>query len=166
MDMNTESIPNPSMGATALTAVAKKTSLPPYRLASRESHFAPTIVRIGTVEIGGPSFSVIAGPCSVESEDQLMKTAQCVKESGACILRGGAFKPRSSPYSFQGLEEEGLKLLQKARELTEMPIVTEVMDSDDIALVESYADILQVGSRNSQNFSLLKKLGKAKKPFC
>ncbi len=87
-----------------------------------------------------------------------------MKEAGACILRGGAFKPRSSPYSFQGLEEEGLKLLQKARELTDLPIVTEVMDSDDIALVESYADILQVGSRNSQNFSLLKKLGKVKKP--
>ncbi len=138
--------------------------LPPYRLASRLSHEDATLITVGDVVIGGESFVVIAGPCSVENEHQMLDTALVVKEAGASVLRGGAFKPRSSPYSFQGLEEEGLKLLEKARNLTGLPIVTEVMDSGDIPLVEAYADILQVGARNVQNFSLLKKLGKVKKP--
>jgi 3-deoxy-7-phosphoheptulonate synthase len=106
----------------------------------------------------------MAGPCSVEADPQMLGTAWDVKVSGAHIIRGGAFKPRSSPYSFQGLAEEGLKMLGKARELTGLGIVTEVMDSNDVDMVESYADILQVGARNSQNFSLLKRLGRAKKP--
>lgn len=138
---------------------------PPYRLASRMAKPASTEIRVGEVVIGGPKFVVIAGPCSVESEKQLLETGASVKDSGASILRGGAFKPRSSPYSFQGLEEEGLKLLAKARQVTGLPIVTEVMDSGDIPLVAEYADILQVGTRNSQNFSLLKKLGKVEKPI-
>jgi 3-deoxy-7-phosphoheptulonate synthase len=119
---------------------------------------------VGEYEIGGPEFIVMAGPCSVEHDPQMLGTAWDVKVSGAHIIRGGAFKPRSSPYSFQGLAEEGLKMLSKARELTGLAIVTEVMDSTDIDLVESYADILQVGARNSQNFSLLKRLAKSRKP--
>jgi 3-deoxy-7-phosphoheptulonate synthase len=138
--------------------------LPPYRLASRVSRQADTVVRVRGAVFGGSHFTVIAGPCSVETEEQLLATAKKVKQAGAAVLRGGAFKPRSSPYSFQGLEEEGLKLLDLARRVTGIPIVTEVMDSVDIPLVEAYADILQVGTRNSQNFSLLKKLGKASKP--
>jgi 3-deoxy-7-phosphoheptulonate synthase len=122
------------------------------------------VIRVHDVLIGSPRFLVIAGPCSVESERQLLITGKAVKESGASILRGGAFKPRSSPYSFQGLEEEGLKLLALAREATGLPVVTEVMDSAEIPLVAQYADILQVGTRNSQNFPLLKKLGKVGKP--
>jgi 3-deoxy-7-phosphoheptulonate synthase len=123
-----------------------------------------TVIQVGGVEIGGPRFVVIAGPCAVESRDQLLTTARIVKDGGGAILRGGAFKPRTSPYSFQGLEEEGLKLLDLARRLTGLPVVTEVMDSHDIPRVESYADILQVGTRNVQNFALLKKLGKVQKP--
>ncbi len=138
--------------------------LPPYKLASRMSRPESTVVHVGHVAVGGPEFVVIAGPCSVESKDQLLATAEQVKRAGAGILRGGAFKPRSSPYSFQGLEEEGLKLLKLARETTGLPVVTEVMDSSDVPLVEAYADILQVGSRNSQNFSLLKRVGKSTKP--
>jgi len=124
----------------------------------------PTVIPVGNALIGGSRFVVIAGPCSVENEHQLLSTAKIVKDCGGDILRGGAFKPRSSPYSFQGLEEDGLKLLDKARHMSGLPVVTEVMDSGDIPLVESYADILQVGTRNSQNFSLLKKLGKVNKP--
>ena len=147
-----------------LTMAIDERRLPPYRLASRVTQPVSTVIRVGDVLIGGGRFVVIAGPCSVESEDQLLETGQAVKESGACILRGGAFKPRTSPYSFQGLEEEGLRLLALAREVTGLPVVTEVMDSGDIPLVAEYADILQVGTRNSQNFSLLKKLGKVNKP--
>lgn len=139
--------------------------LPPYRLASRMVRPESSVIHVGNAVIGGSTFAVIAGPCSVESEYQLLETARRVKASGANILRGGAFKPRSSPYSFQGMEEEGLKLLALARRTTGLPIVTEVMDSGDIPLIESYADILQVGTRNSQNFSLLKKLGKLNKPI-
>jgi len=137
---------------------------PPYCLASRTVRSEPTLVIVEDVCFGADAFVVIAGPCSVENEDQLLQTALRVKEAGARLLRGGAFKPRSSPYSFQGLEEEGLKLLQKARIVTGLPVVTEVMDSADIPLVARYADILQVGARNVQNFSLLKKLGKASRP--
>ncbi|MFC1834081.1 3-deoxy-7-phosphoheptulonate synthase [Thermodesulfobacteriota bacterium] len=138
--------------------------LPPYRLASRLSRPAPTVIDVNGAIIGGSNFAVIAGPCSVESETQLLATAEHCRNAGATILRGGAFKPRSSPYSFQGMEEEGLKLLVKASRMTGLPIVTEVMDTMDIPLIEAYADILQVGTRNSQNFSLLKNLGKTSKP--
>ena len=137
----------------------------PFKLASRLFHPLDTVIDIDGVKIGGDNVVVIAGPCSVENEDQLMETARSVKESGAHMLRGGAFKPRSSPYSFQGMGEDGLKLLRKAKEETGLPIVTEVMDQETFDLVEEYADILQIGARNMQNFSLLKKAGKSKKPI-
>ena len=138
--------------------------LKPYKLASREAKEGNTIVRIGDLEIGGPEFIVMAGPCSIETEEQLMESAYIAKKGGAHILRGGAFKPRTSPYSFQGLEEEGLKLLKKAREKTGMPVVTEVLNTTDVDLVEEYGDILQIGARNIQNFALLKKVGHSRKP--
>jgi len=138
--------------------------LKPYKLASRESHEGDTIIRVGDVEIGGDRFVVMAGPCSIESEEQLMESGYIAKKGGAQILRGGAFKPRTSPYSFQGMEEEGLKLLKKVRENTGLPVITEVMNTTDVELVSSYADILQVGARNVQNFALLKKLGLTDKP--
>src|SRR5512137_1479661 len=138
--------------------------LKPYKLASREFRETDTIVRVGEIEIGGPRFVVMAGPCAVETEEQLMECAYVAKKAGAHILRGGAFKPRTSPYSFQGLEEEGLKLLKKVRERTGLPIVTEVVNPADVDLVESYADMLQIGARNVQNFALLKKVGQARKP--
>jgi len=139
--------------------------LKPYKLASRESQEGYTVISVGDVKIGGPEFVVMAGPCSIESEEQLMESAYIVKKGGAHILRGGAFKPRTSPYSFQGLEEEGLKLLKKAREKTGLPVVTEVMNTADVELVEEYADIIQIGARNIQNFPLLKKVGLARKPI-
>ena len=138
--------------------------LAPYKLASRETKEGNTVIRVGDVEIGGPKCVVIAGPCAVESLEQLMEIASVVKEAGASMLRGGAFKPRTSPYSFQGLGEEGLKILAQAREKTGLPVVTEVMSPSEVELVESYADVLQVGARNIQNFSLLKAVGQAKKP--
>jgi 3-deoxy-7-phosphoheptulonate synthase len=138
--------------------------LKPYKLASRESQEGSTVIKVGDVKIGGPEFVVMAGPCSIESEEQLMESAYIVKKGGAHILRGGAFKPRTSPYSFQGMEEEGLKLLKKAREKTGLPVVTEVMNTADVELVEEYADIMQIGARNVQNFPLLKKVGLARKP--
>ncbi|NVL89582.1 MAG: 3-deoxy-7-phosphoheptulonate synthase [Desulfobacterales bacterium] len=138
--------------------------LAPYKLASRETKEGNTVIKVGDVEIGGPKCVVMAGPCAVESEEQLMEAALVVKKAGASMLRGGAFKPRTSPYSFQGLGEEGLKILARTREKTGLPIVTEVMSSSDVELVESYADVLQVGARNVQNFVLLKKVGLAKKP--
>ena len=138
--------------------------LKPYKLASREFQGADTIVRVGGVEVGNGSFTVMAGPCAVETEEQLMECAYVTKKAGAHILRGGAFKPRTSPYSFQGLEEEGLKLLKKVRERTGLPIVTEVVSPADVDLVEAHADILQIGARNVQNFALLKKAGQARKP--
>ncbi len=138
--------------------------LQPYKLASRETKDGNTVITVGDVQIGGPKCVVVAGPCAVESEKQLMETAMVVKEAGASMLRGGAFKPRTSPYSFQGLGEEGLKILALAREKTGLPIVTEVMSASDIELIESYADVLQIGARNVQNFALLKAVGQAKKP--
>jgi 3-deoxy-7-phosphoheptulonate synthase len=138
--------------------------LQPYKLASRETKEGNTVIKVGEVEIGGPEFVVIAGPCAVESLEQLMESAVVVKKAGASMLRGGAFKPRTSPYSFQGLEEEGLKILAQAREKTGLPVVTEVMRGSDVELIESYADVLQVGARNTQNFALLKAVGQAKKP--
>jgi len=138
--------------------------LKPYKLASREARESDTIITIGGVSIGGPHFVVMAGPCAVESEAQMMECASFIKAEGGHILRGGAFKPRTSPYSFQGMEEEGLIILAQVREKTGMPIVTEVMDTNDVDLVEKYTDILQIGARNVQNFPLLKRVGQARKP--
>jgi len=138
--------------------------LKPYKLASREAREEDTIIKVGNVTIGGGQFVVIAGPCAVESEEQMMESAFVVKEAGAQILRGGAFKPRTSPYSFQGMEEEGLKILARVREKTGLPVVTEVMGTENVDLVEKYTDILQIGARNVQNFPLLKKAGQARKP--
>ncbi len=138
--------------------------LKPYKLASREFREENTQIRVGDAVVGGPKFVVMAGPCTVESEEQLLESGYIAKKGGADILRGGAFKPRTSPYSFQGMEKEGLKLLKKVRERTGLPVVTEVMSPTDVDLVEEYTDILQVGARNVQNFALLKKVGKARKP--
>lgn len=138
--------------------------LKPFKLVSREFREEDSIVDVGGVKVGGTNFVVIAGPCSVENKEQLFEIARFVKEMGAKILRGGAFKPRTSPYAFQGLGEEGLKILAEAREETGLPVVTEVMDARDISLVEKYADILQIGARNMQNFLLLKEVGQVKKP--
>jgi len=139
--------------------------LKPYKLASREVKPEPTAVTIVPgLEIGGDRLVVMAGPCSVESEQQILETARAIKSAGATVLRGGAFKPRTSPYSFQGMEEDGLKLLAMAREETGLPIVTEVVNPRDVELVARYADIMQVGARNVQNFALLKMLGQLDKP--
>ena len=138
--------------------------LQPYKLASRETKEGNTVIKVGAVEIGGPKVVVVAGPCAVENEAQLLEAAHIVKTGGGAMLRGGAFKPRTSPYSFQGLGEEGLKILALARDKTGLPIVTEVMSASDVELVEGYADVLQVGARNVQNFALLKAVGLAKKP--
>ncbi len=138
--------------------------LKPYKVVSREFHPDKTIVKVGGVEIGGQKVVVIAGPCSIESENQTLEVAYAVKETGASILRGGAFKPSTSPYSFHGLGEDALKILAYAREATGMPIITEVMDTRDIELVSKYADILQIGTRNMTNFSLLQEVGIIKKP--
>lgn len=137
----------------------------PFKLAGRELKHDPTIVDIGPARIGSSEIAVIAGPCAIESEESFIETAIKVKEAGACILRGGAFKPRSSPYSFQGLEEEGLKIMAKAREKTGLKIVTEVVDTRDVELVASYADIIQIGARNMQNFRLLHEVGLTSKPI-
>lgn len=134
-------------------------------LASRRSKTSDTIIEIKGVKIGGGHIAMMAGPCSIESDEQIMKTAESVKNAGAQILRGGAFKPRTSPYAFQGMGEEGLKLLKKAGEIYNMPVITEVMEIDTFDLVESYADILQIGARNMSNFSLLKRAGKSQKPI-
>lgn len=131
---------------------------------SRKSKPEATIVGVGGIKIGGPGIIIIAGPCAIELSDQLLLTAKAVKAGGAKILRGGAFKPRTSPYSFQGLGEEGLKLLKLARKETGMPVVTEVMDTRQVGLVSEYADMLQVGSRNMHNYPLLKEVGMTKKP--
>lgn len=136
----------------------------PFKLANKLFHPEDTIVDVDGIKIGGGNISIMAGPCSVESEEQLMSIARSVKALGAHILRGGAYKPRTSPYSFQGLGEDGLKILRKAKEETGMPIVTEVMCTDIFDVVEAYADILQIGARNMQNFPLLKRAGKSDKP--
>ena len=136
----------------------------PYPLVSREQHPEPTRVKFGNFAVGGDEIVVMAGPCAVESREQLIETARGVAAAGARMLRGGAFKPRSSPYSFQGLEEEGLKLLAAAREATGLPFVTEVVGPEDAELVASYADCLQVGARNMQNFRLLSAVGRQPKP--
>jgi len=139
--------------------------LKPYKLASREVKSINSVIQVGGVSIGGPAIAIIAGPCSVENKEQICTTAKLVKSSGANFLRGGAYKPRTSPYSFQGMEEDGLKLLAAAREVSGLPIVTEVMNPREIDLVAKYADVIQVGARNMQNFSLLKELGRVDKPI-
>jgi 3-deoxy-7-phosphoheptulonate synthase len=137
----------------------------PYKFVSREFKPGRTVIRINDrVQVGGEEFIVMAGPCSVESEAQILQSAEMVARGGANLLRGGAFKPRTSPYDFQGMEEEGLKLLAKAREATGLGIVTEVMSDADVPLVAAYADVMQVGARNMQNFALLKALGKCGRP--
>jgi len=135
-----------------------------FKLAGRESHEEDTVIEVGPHTIGGNQFVVMAGPCSVESRDQILETAHAVKEAGAHILRGGAYKPRTSPYSFQGLQEEGLKLLKEAGEATGMPFITEVMTTEQVPLVAEYADILQIGARNVQNYGLLMAVGRVAKP--
>ncbi len=138
--------------------------LKPYKLVSREFKEEDTVLRVGDKVIGGEEVVVIAGPCSVEGRDMMLEIADSVKKSGAAFLRGGAFKPRTSPYSFQGLGEEGLKILAEARERTGLPVATELMDTRDIDLLLKYADIIQIGARNMQNFRLLTEVGKADKP--
>ncbi len=135
-----------------------------HKLVSREAHARNSVVRAGEVAIGGPEVVVMAGPCSVEGEKQLMKTAIAVKKAGAAILRGGAFKPRTSPYEFQGLGEKGLKLLAKARKETGMPVITELLSEAHVEMVAEYADILQIGTRNAQNFQLLVAAAKTGRP--
>jgi 3-deoxy-7-phosphoheptulonate synthase len=137
----------------------------PFKLVSRQLRPQPSIVEVGDVKIGGPEFVVMAGPCSVESREQLLETAHAVKRAGASMLRGGAYKPRTSPYEFQGLGIEALKILREAREATGLPIVTEVMSTEDVDLICEYADMLQVGARNMQNFALLRRLATIRKPI-
>jgi 3-deoxy-7-phosphoheptulonate synthase len=138
--------------------------LQPFKLASRDFHPENTIVDVRGVLVGGQQLVIVAGPCSVESRSQLLETAWAVKEAGATILRAGAFKPRSSPYSFQGMGEEGLELLAEAREATGMPVITEVMSTEQVPLVSKYTDVLQIGARNMQNFPLLQAVGRTRIP--
>ncbi len=146
-------------GVESVTRIMK-----PYKLASRGFKPEDSVVAVNGVEVGGRRIVVMAGPCAVESEEQLVASARVVKESGASILRGGAFKPRTSPFNFQGLEKTGLELLARAREQSAIPVVTEVVDPHDVELVAEYADVLQVGSRNMQNFALLSSVGRSKRP--
>jgi 3-deoxy-7-phosphoheptulonate synthase len=146
-------------GVESVTRIMK-----PYKLASREFRPRSTVVDCGGVKIGGHKIIVMAGPCAVESEAQLMEAARAVKKAGASILRGGAFKPRTSPFSFQGLQKQGLEFLARARQETGLPVVTEVVNPADVDLVASYADMLQIGSRNMQNYALLTAVGKMHKP--
>jgi len=139
--------------------------LQPYKLVSKAYMDGPTVVKVGDVEIGGDSIQVMAGPCAVESREQLLEAAEIVRRAGATLLRGGAFKPRTSPYSFQGLEQKGLELLAEAREKTGLRIVTEVMDPRTLDIVAEYADMLQIGARNMQNFFLLREVARAGKPI-
>jgi 3-deoxy-7-phosphoheptulonate synthase len=136
----------------------------PYKLVSRENHPERSTIRVGGVPIGPDTVTLIAGPCAVETPQQTLEAAEMAKAAGATLLRGGAFKPRTSPYAFQGLGEAGLRILAEVREQTGLPIVTEVVDAHDVPLVASYADMLQVGTRNTQNFALLQAVGKAGKP--
>jgi 3-deoxy-7-phosphoheptulonate synthase len=136
--------------------------LAPYKLASVETKSEPTVVRAGSLTIGGGTMGVIAGPCSVESEEQIVNSARAIKKAGATALRGGAYKPRTSPYAFQGLKEEGLKLLATARDETGLAVVTEVVAPEDVDVVCKYADVLQIGARNMQNYRLLEAVGRTK----
>ena len=136
----------------------------PFKLVSREVKEEDTVLEVGGARLGGPGVAVVAGPCSVESRDQILEVARAVKSHGAAFLRGGAYKPRTSPYEFQGLGEEGLRLLALAREATGLKVVTEVMDPNDLDACADYADVLQVGARNMQNYALLRRLGASKRP--
>jgi len=136
----------------------------PYKLVSREMKSEDTVIAVRGREVGGRQLAIIAGPCAVESEDQALAIGELVARAGANFFRGGAYKPRTSPYSFQGLGESGLKILAKVREQTGLPIVTEAMDAESVPLVEEYADVIQIGARNMQNFSLLKRVGRSKLP--
>ncbi len=138
--------------------------LKPYKLVSREFRAEDSVVEVRGVRLGGPAVQIIAGPCSIENRTTLLETAQAIKEAGATMLRGGAYKPRTSPYAFQGLGEKGLELLAEAREQTGLPVVTELMDPRDTLLVARYADVVQIGARNMQNFRLLKEVGNLEKP--
>ncbi len=146
-------------GVESVTRIMK-----PYKLASREFKVEDSLINVGKVQIGGGRVVVMAGPCAVETEKQLMEVAGAVSKAGAAVLRGGAFKPRTSPFTFQGLGEAGLELLAKARETFSLPVITEVVDPHDVGLVAKAADILQVGARNMQNFALLTEVGKSKRP--
>ncbi len=146
-------------GVESITRIMK-----PYKLASREFKVEDSLVSVSGIEIGGDRIVVMAGPCAVESEEQLAKAAKVVKEAGACILRGGAFKPRTSPFSFQGMKKAGLELLGRIKEQFGIPVITEVVDPHDVSLVSKYADILQIGSRNMQNYPLLTDVGRNKRP--
>jgi 3-deoxy-7-phosphoheptulonate synthase len=139
--------------------------LKPFKLASIEMHREPTVVDVDGVPIGGDAISIIAGPCSVESEEQIVRIARGIRDCGGKILRGGAFKPRTSPYAFQGLEEEGLKFLRLAKEETGLKIVTEIVATGDTDLLVEYADMIQIGARNCQNYALIKAVGQTKKPI-
>lgn len=149
----------------ALAGVERVTLISePYKLSSRNYHPENTVIRVGDVEIGGPEVVIIGGPCSVESREQVLETAHAVKAGGGKLLRGGAFKPRTSPYSFQGLGMEGLQILAEARAATGLPIVTEILDPDDLDMVGEFTDVFQVGARNMSNFRLLQRLGRTNKP--
>ena len=137
----------------------------PFKLVSRQVRKESSVVDIAGVKVGGEHIVIIAGPCSVESREQMLETAVGVKKAGARMLRGGAYKPRTSPYDFQGLGVEALKILAEARKVTGLPIVTEVMSTEDVDLISEYADVLQVGARNMQNFALLRRLAKAERPI-
>ena len=146
-------------GVESVTPVLK-----PYKLVAHEFRQTFSQIKIGNVVVGGPEIVLMAGPCSIESREQITSIANEVKNAGAKILRGGAFKPRTSPYSFQGMGVEGLQLLAEAREKTGLPVITEIMDTKDLEVIEQYADCLQIGARNMQNFSLLKEVGRSKLP--
>ena len=151
------------LGSLEIVESVKRVS-EPYKQANRKFHPNDTVIQVGDAKIGGGNFAMIAGPCSVETEEQIIDVAMAVKASGADILRGGAFKPRTSPYAFQGMKDEGIRLLLKAKEASGLPIVTEIMNINTLDLFED-VDIIQVGARNMQNFDLLKELGKTKKPI-
>ena len=154
-----------SSGLEAMPSVEKVVPITqPFKLVSREFSEKDSVFDVNGVKIGGEKIAVITGPCAIESREQLLESAQIAADAGAHILRGGAFKPRTSPYSFQGLEEEGLKLLAEAREKTGLPVITEVTNQHTIPMVAKYADIIQVGARNMQNFCLLKEVGRLEKP--
>ncbi len=154
--------PSPIQGMAGVKDLIPVTR--PYKLVSREFKAEDTVIKVRDLEIGNGHLTIMAGPCAIESEIQAMTIAKHVKKAGAHIFRGGAFKPRTSPYSFQGLGEEGLKIMAKVREETGLAVITEVMDTENVDIVEEYVDIIQIGTRNMQNFSLLRRAGHAKKP--
>jgi len=149
----------------AMPGVSEAQRIPePFKLASRTFRKETSVVRIGDVEIGGKDVVLMAGPCTIESEEQMVRTAAAVRAAGACVMRGGAFKPRTSPYSFQGLGEEGLKLMRRVADEHKLLVISEIMDKSQIALMDRYVDIFQVGARNMQNYPLLRELGKVERP--